>query len=48
MDLPEAQWKRLAPQLPKPRTRPNSCGHPWRDPHYGLNGVPWGMRTGAP
>ena len=48
MDLTEAQWKRLAPLLPKPRRRPDGRGRPWRDPRDVLNGVLWVMRTGAP
>lgn len=39
MDLTEAQWKGLAPLLPKPRQRPDGRGRPWRDPRDVLNGV---------
>ena len=48
MDLTDAQWKRLAPNVPKPRTRPDGRGRPWRDPRDVLNGILWVMRTGAP
>jgi len=48
MDLTEAQWKRLEPLLPTPRSRPDGRGRPWRDPRDVLNGVLWIMRTGAP
>ena len=48
MDLTDAQWTRLAPIVPKPRTRPDGRGRPWRDPRDVLNGILWVMRTGAP
>lgn len=48
MDLTDAQWKRLAPLLPKPRMRRDRRGRPWRDPRDVLNGILWIMRTGAP
>ena len=48
MDLTDAQWRRLEPLMPKPWTRPDGKGRPWRDPRDVLNGVLWVMRTGAP
>ena len=48
MDLTDAQWTRLAPVVPKPKTRPDGRGRPWRDPRDVLNGILWVLRTGAP
>src|SRR5487761_1972820 len=31
VDLTEAQWRRLAPLLPKPRVRKDRRGRPWHD-----------------
>ena len=39
MDLTDAQWTRLAPRVPTPRTRPDGRGRPWRDPRDVLHGV---------
>lgn len=47
MDLTEAQWRVLAPLLPKPRMRRDKRGRPWRDPRDVLNGILWILRTGA-
>jgi transposase len=46
MDLTVAQWKVIAPLLPKPRVR-RGRGRPWRDPQDVLNGILWVLRTGA-
>lgn len=48
MDLSDVQWKRLTPIVPKPRTRPDGRGRPWRDSRDVLNGILWVTRTGAP
>jgi len=48
VELPDAQWKRLEPLLPKPHRRPDGRGRPWHNPRAVLNGVLWVMRTGAP
>ena len=48
MDLTDAQWKRLASLVPKPRPRPDGRGRPWRDPRDVLNDILWVMRMGAP
>src|ERR671922_1836340 len=43
--LTDRQWERLQPLLPpqKPKT-----GHPAKDHRLVLNGILWGLRTGAP
>ena len=48
MDLTSEQWKVIEPLLPKPTTRSDGRGRPWRDPHDVLNGILWVLRTGAP
>lgn len=48
MDITDTQWAILQPLLPKPRTRSDGKGRPWRDPRDVLNGILWVLRTGAP
>lgn len=48
MDLKDAQWKILEPLIPKPHTRPDGRGRPWRHAREVLNGILWVLRTGAP
>jgi len=42
MDLTEAQWEKLKPQL-APKRRPDGRGRPWRDTRAVLNGILWGF-----
>ena len=48
MDLKDAQWSILEPLIPKPHTRPDGRGRPWRHAREVLNGILWVLRTGAP
>ena len=48
MDLKDAQWTILEPLIPKPHTRPDGRGRPWRHAREVLNGILWVLRTGAP
>jgi transposase len=48
MDINDKQWAILEPLLPKPKTRADGKGRPWRDPRDVLNGILWILRTGAP
>src|SRR5260221_8852177 len=47
MDLTAAQWEVLRPLL-TPKRRFDGRGRPWRDARAVLNGILWGLRTGAP
>lgn len=45
-DLTEAEWARVAPHLPSPRSGPHG-GRPARDRRTILNGILWILATGA-
>jgi transposase len=47
MDLTNEQWVVLEPLIPKPPSRPDRRGRPWRDAREVLDGVLWVLRTGA-
>ena len=47
MDLTDEQWTIIEPLFEEKR-RPDGRGRPWRDARAVLNGVLWGLRTGAP
>ena len=46
-ELPEQQWKRIAPLFPHP-THQDGRGRPWEEHHRLLNGILWRLHTGAP
>ncbi len=48
MDLTEDQWATLEPLIPKPRSRKDRRGRPWRKPREVLGAILWVLRTGAP
>jgi transposase len=48
MDLPDEQWTVLHPIIPAPPRRPDGRGRPWGQAREVLNGILWGLRTGAP
>ena len=41
MDLKDGQWTILEPLIPKPHTRPDGRGRPWRHARDVLNGILW-------
>src|SRR5438128_11451248 len=47
-DLTDEQWKTLDPLIPKPRTRSDGRGRPWKSRRSVINGILWILRTGAP
>jgi transposase len=47
-DLTDEQWKTLDPLIPKPRTRSDGRGRPWKSRRSVTNGIVWVLRTGAP
>ena len=47
-DLTDEQWKTLDPLIPKPRTRSDGRGRPWKSRRSVINGILWVLRTGAP
>ena len=47
-DLTDEQWNILNPLIPKPRTRSDGRGRPWKSRRSVLNGIMWILRTGAP
>jgi transposase len=47
-DLTDEQWKVLDPVIPKPRTRSDGRGRPWKSPRSVIDGILWVLRTGAP
>jgi transposase len=47
-DLTDEQWNILDPLIPKPRTRSDGRGRPWKSRRSVLNGILWILRTGAP
>lgn len=47
-DITAAQWKILDALIPKPTSRKDGRGRPWKDRRAVLNGVLWVLRTGAP
>src|SRR5258705_11675676 len=47
-DLTDEQWKILDPLIPKPRTRSDGRGRPWKSRRSVINGILWVLRTGAP
>src|ERR1700692_1739253 len=47
-DLTDEQWNILDPLIPKPRTRADGRGRPWKSRRSVLNGIMWILRTGAP
>ena len=44
--LSEAQWKKIAPLLPKPRKNRRG-GRPWIENRRVLEGILWILRSGA-
>jgi Putative transposase of IS4/5 family (DUF4096) len=46
-DLTDEQWKTLDPLIPKPRTRSDGRGRPWKSRRSVINGILWVLRTGA-
>jgi transposase len=48
MDLTDEQWSVLDPLIPRPKTRSDGRGRPWKDSRAVLNGILWVLRTGAP
>ena len=44
--LTEAQWKKIAPLLPKPRKHHNG-GRSWIENRHVLEGILWILRSGA-
>jgi transposase len=44
--LTEAQWKKIAPLLPKPRKHRRG-GRPWIENRCVLEGILWILRSGA-
>ena len=44
--LTEAQWKKIAPLLPKP-PRQRKGGRPWIQNRHVLEGILWILRSGA-
>ncbi|RZU43725.1 IS5 family transposase [Edaphobacter modestus] len=48
LDLTDEQWKILDPLIPKPKTRPDRRGRPWKSRRSVMNGILWVLRTGAP
>ena len=47
-DLTNAQWEILDNLIPKPKSRDDRRGRPWKDRRAVLNGILWVLRTGAP
>ena len=47
-DLTDTQWNVLDNLIPKPTTRRDGRGRPWKDRRSVLNGILWVLRTGAP
>jgi len=47
-DLTDEQSKILDPLIPKPRTRSDGRGRPWKSRRSVVNGILWVLRTGAP
>ncbi len=47
-DLTDEQWNILNPLIPKPRTRSDGRGRPWKSRRSVLNGIMWILSTGAP
>jgi transposase len=47
-DLTDEQWKILDPLIPKPRTRPDGRGRPWKSRRSVMDGILWVLSTGAP
>ena len=47
-DLTDEQWNILDPLIPKPRTRSDGRGRPWKSRRSVINGILWILRTGAP
>ncbi len=48
MDLTNAKWALVEPDIPMPPRRPDGRGRPWKDRRDVLNGILWVLRTGAP
>jgi transposase len=47
-DLTDEQWKTLDALIPKPRTRSDGRGRPWKSRRSVINSILWVLRTGAP
>jgi hypothetical protein len=47
-DLTDEPWKTLDALIPKPRTRSDGRGRPWKSRRSVINGILWVLRTGAP
>jgi len=47
-DLTDEQWKTLDLLIPKPETRSDGRGRPWKSRRSVINGILWVLRTGAP
>jgi transposase len=47
-DLTDEQWKTLDLLIPKPETRSDGRGRPWKSHRSVINGILWVLRTGAP
>jgi len=47
-DLTDVQWAVLDPLIPKPKSRKDGRGRPWRERREVLNGILFILRTGPP
>jgi len=47
-DLTDTQWETLDNLIPRPTSRTDGRGRPWKDRRSVLNGILWVLRTGAP
>jgi hypothetical protein len=47
-NLTDKQWKSLGPLIPEPIKRRDGRGRPWKSRRSVMNGILWGLRTGAP
>lgn len=48
MELSFDQWKIVEPLIPKPKTRKDGRGRPWKPARLVLDAIVWILRTGAP
>ena len=48
MELTDTQWLKLEPLIPKPKTRADRRGRPWKSARLVMDAIVWILRTGAP